>query len=93
MELITAIFSAIPSVGFPVAIAVILIVFIFKIYTRSEIREDKLHKELEESRKVNAQAIETLAKYIDKLDAIKVDTTDIKLDITKITAKVCEWMK
>lgn len=88
MELITAIFAAIPNVGFPVAVAVILIVFVLKIYKRSEEREDKLNAELAENRKATAKALETLGKYVDKLDAIKTDTADIKIDTAKILTKV-----
>ena len=87
MELLTALLGAAGEVGFPIAVAIALIVFVLKIYKRSEIREDRLNSELAENRKVTAKALETLSKYVDKLDAIKSDTTDIKLDTTKILTK------
>jgi hypothetical protein len=86
MELLTTILSAIPSVGFPVAAAIVMGVFIFRIYKRSEQREDILMKEITHTREVNAQAIETITKYADSIETIKTDISEIKTDITILRA-------
>ena len=88
MEIFTLIIEAITTVGFPIALAIAMAVFIFKIYKASENRENKLITEIQEIREVNAQAIETIAKFAGSLDTIKSDISEIKTDITILAAKV-----
>lgn len=63
---------------FPIACVIGLAFFIWNIYNQSVKREDKLMSELAENRKVNQQAIETLAVYNNRLEVIEVDIKDIK---------------
>lgn len=87
MEIITFLVEMIPTIGFPIVCVIGLGWFVFKIYKRSEVREDKLLIELTETRKVNAQAIETITKYADNLELIQKDISQIKTDITILTSK------
>lgn len=88
MEMITFFVELIPTVGFPIACVIALGIFVFKIYKRSETREDQLMLEITENRKINEKAIETIAKYAESLDTIKTDINEIKSDITVITTKI-----
>ena len=91
------------SFGLPVAIIVALGFFIFKIYNdttksnkenmekvqaRCAEREEKLYEEIAKNREVNAAAIETIAKYAEKLDIIQSDINEIKTDVIKISEKI-----
>jgi preprotein translocase subunit YajC len=53
-------------------------VFIYKIYQKSEEREDKLMNELAENRQINAEAIATIAQYADNIGSIEEDIKVIK---------------
>lgn len=86
MELLATLLSAIPTVGFPIVCVIALGIFISKIYKASEAREEKLMNEISETRKVNAQAIETITKYADSIETIKSDISEIKTDITILRA-------
>lgn len=81
-----------PSVGFPIACVIALAVFCWKMFekitTDQKEREDKLYQEIGECRIVNKQAVETIAKYAEKLDVIQTDLNGIKTDITVIKTKV-----
>jgi hypothetical protein len=88
MEIITFLIELIPTVGFPIVCVVALGWFVYRIYKRSEEREDKLLTELTETRKVNEKAIETIAKYAENLEVIQQDISQIKTDITILTSKV-----
>lgn len=90
MDLVKVLLEAIPSVGFPIAIAIAMAVFIYKIYKASEKREESLVTEIKETREINAQAIGTIAKYADSLETIKGDIGEIKTDIIILTTKVEE---
>jgi hypothetical protein len=87
MEIITFLIELIPTVGFPIVCVVALGWFVYRIYKRSEEREDKLLTELTETRKVNEKAIETIAKYAENLEVIQQDISQIKTDITILTSK------
>ena len=50
-------------------------------------REEKLFEEIKANREINGQAIATIALYADKLDTIQTDISEIKTDITILTAK------
>lgn len=88
MEVLTLLLEAIPTVGFPIVCVIALAIFISKIYKASEARETALMAEIKETRKINAQAIETITKYADSIETIKSDISEIKTDMTILTAKV-----
>ena len=87
-----AILNIISSVGFPIACAIALGIFIWKItvvmITNQKEREDKLYDELAECRSVNEKAIATIAQYADSLSNIQQDVGHIKNDITIINTKL-----
>ena len=70
----------ITTLGFPIACVIALGVFIYKIYQKSEEREDKLME-------VNEKAIATIAKYADSLEVIKNDISEIKADLNTVLNK------
>ena len=88
MEILAFLVELIPTVGFPIVCVIAMGLFIWKIYKASEAREAKLMVEITENRKINEQAIETIAKYAENLETIKTDINEIKTDITVITAKI-----
>lgn len=81
MELITA-------VGFPIAAVIALCWFIWRIYRKSEEREEALRQELKENRETNAKFAEIISKYSVEISDIKTDIRDIKQDIVIISEKV-----
>jgi hypothetical protein len=85
------IIELISTVGFPIALVLILGLFVFRIYTDTtksgKEREEKLYIEIAENRKINERAIETIALYADKLDTIQEDVAEIKKDIIILTNK------
>ena len=102
MEIATVLIELIPSLGFPIVCVIAMGAFIFYIYKqttkenaanmekvqeRCKEREDKLYEEIKETRKVNAEAIATIAKYTDSLNVIQADISDIKTEITVLNAK------
>lgn len=88
MEVLAFLVELIPTVGFPIVCVIAMGMFIWKIYKASEAREAKLMVEITENRKINKQAIETIAKYAESLETMKADISEIKTDITVITAKI-----
>ena len=70
--------SLIASLGFPIVACLALGIFVWKLYERSVKREDKLLEEIAENRKVNAEAINTLALYAERLTVIETDVREIK---------------
>ena len=85
---VTVATDVISVVGFPIACAIAMGYFIFTIYKRSIVREDKLYDELSNCREVNKQAIETITRYADRLDNISYDVSEMKTDIAKINEKI-----
>jgi len=83
-----AIIELITSLGFPIAICLVLFWFIYQIYKKSEKREDELRAEIKENQLTNQKAIETLALYAERLDTIQTDVEEIKKDIIIISDKV-----
>ena len=88
MEILTVLIEICATFGFPVAVAVAMGIFIYKIYKASEKREENLMNELKASHVTNAQAIETITKFADSIGTIKDDVAEIKTDITVLKAKV-----
>ena len=72
------ILEIIGTVGFPIALALVLLWFIYKIYKRSEQREDELRAELKVCQATNAEAIKTLALYAERLSVVEQDVKEIK---------------
>lgn len=68
----------ITNLGVPVAAMIAMAWFIYTIYKRSEQREDELRNQITEFQRVNAQAIETLTLYAERLTIIESDVKDIK---------------
>jgi hypothetical protein len=98
-----AFIDLISSVGFPIALVIVLGWFIYKIYTdttaanrtaqermqeQSKERENKLYEEIKANREVNAQAIATIGLYADSITTIQRDINDIKTGITVITERI-----
>lgn len=84
---IALITEIITTLGFPIACVIALGFFVWKIYKRSETREDTLMQEIGAMREVNAQAIETIAHYAEKLETIQEDVKEIKTDLNIILNK------
>lgn len=84
---LNAITQAISVVGFPIVAVIGMGFFIWNLYKASEKREERLMTEITENRKINAEAIKTIATYADKLDTIQTDINEIKTDITVIMSK------
>jgi chromosome segregation ATPase len=74
----------ITSVGFPIVCVLGMGFFIWQIYKQSVARENKLNEQIEASQSVNAKAIDTIAKYAEKLDTIQQDVKEIKNDVIAI---------
>ena len=93
--------SLIPTVGFPIVACLAMAFFIFIIYkntikqhkedmaavqARCAAREEKLYNEIRENRAINQKAIETLARYAERIGTIEQDVKEIKEDIIQLTA-------
>ena len=78
--------TLITSTGFPIVCVLGMGFFIWQLYKQSVERENKLYSQLAESRTVNSKAIDTIAKYAERLDTIQQDVKDIKNDIITIKA-------
>lgn len=85
---VSVITELITNLGFPVALVIVLCWFIYKIYKKSEDRELSLMEEIKENRKINAQAIETIALYAERLTHIEDNIIEIKDDVTLIKTKI-----
>ena len=75
---IAMIAELIGTLGFPIALVVAFCWFIFKIYKRSEQREDEMRQELKESREINGQFANIITEHTAELREIKTDIRDIK---------------
>lgn len=75
---IAVILEIIGTVGFPIFAALVLGVFIWRIYKKSEQREDELRQEVKESREINSKFAEIIAAHTAELGEIKTDIRDIK---------------
>lgn len=73
--------SLITQLGFPVAACIAMGVFIWKIYKKSEDREDKLNEQLVESHRINAEAIQALGECNVRLANVEADVKAIKNNI------------
>ena len=80
----TWIVELIGTVGFPIACVIIMAGFIYKIYKKSEQREDALRSQIIESQHVNAEAIKTITLYAERLGNIENDIKDVKQDVNAL---------
>ena len=87
---IALIVELISTLGFPIALVIVLCWFIWRIYKKSEDRETELRQELKESREINGKFAEIISKYSVEISEIKTDIKDIKEDILVITDKVSQ---
>ena len=78
----------ITNLGLPITMVIAMGWFIYKIYKKSEVREDTLMAEIKECREINGQAIETISLYAERLTHIEDNVTEIKNDITEIKQKI-----
>jgi preprotein translocase subunit YajC len=78
----------ITNLGLPIALVIAMAWFIYKIYKKSEEREETLMEEIKENRKINAQAIETIALYAERLTHIEDNVAEIKDDVILIKQKL-----
>lgn len=89
----------ISTLGFPMAMAAVFAGFVMyminkttdqhvkamqEVQERCKAREEKLYSEIEKNREINAQAIQVIAQYADRLDTIQKDITEIKTDVAII---------
>lgn len=82
------ILKLIAELGFPIACVLAMGIFIYEIYKQSVKREDQLNIQLEENRKINAEAIKTIALYSKRLDTIQEDVKEIKNDIISLNDRL-----
>lgn len=84
----------ITSLGFPIVCVIAMAYAMWKVYTRSEDRneqrEDKLYKVISDAQVQNKELSDTNAKFVtilqnyeSDLDGIKTDVTDIKNKLSK----------
>ena len=81
VEVITALIAALPSVGFPIFVAIALGVVAWKMYMIQREDKDKYSEQLSKSQEATAAAIDTIKSYADKLDDISYDVKAIKSKI------------
>ena len=67
----------ISTLGFPIACVIALCFFVWQLYKASVKREERLME-------VNEKAIDTIAKYADRLDEIQKDVQVIKDDVAQL---------
>lgn len=75
---VAAFVEIITTVGFPIAVAIALGVFIWIIYKQSVRREETLMGEIKENRVINTKFAGIIAQYEITLGEIKNDVKDIK---------------
>lgn len=83
----TIVVELISTLGFPIALVIVMGIFIYKIYQQSVAREENLMNEITITREINGKAVETIAHYAEKLETIQNDINDIKTEITVIASK------
>lgn len=80
--------ALVSTFGFPIACAIVLGWFVYKIYNDSingyKEREEKFYVELSRSREANCKFADIIASYTNKLDVIQIDVKDIREKIDKI---------
>lgn len=79
--------NLITTLGFPIAVCLLLFWYVWQVYKKSEKREDELRAEIRENQEANREIVKVLATYAEKLDVIQNDVEQIKHDITTINSK------
>lgn len=74
----TALVELIGTTGFPIAMVIALLWFVFTIYKKSEQREDALRQQIIDAQLTNKEAIKTLALYAERLGVVEQDVKEIK---------------
>ena len=85
---IAIILEIIGSFGFPIAVAIALGWFVYKIYKASEKREAELRAEIKENQTINSKFADIISKYSVEITEIKTDIKDIKEDIIILTEHI-----
>jgi hypothetical protein len=80
--------SLITTVGFPITCVIVLGLFIWYIYKRSEQREQELRAEISKSQEINNKFADIISKYSVEITEIKTDIKDIKEDIIILTEHI-----
>lgn len=75
---LSVIVELIGTFGFPIVAVFVLAWFIWRIYKKSEEREDNLRQELKESREINSKFADIIAAHTAELSEIKTDIREIK---------------
>jgi hypothetical protein len=78
---IAALLEGVATFGLPTVLVIVMSLFIFRIYKKSEQREDALRAQIIESQKINAQAIQTITLYAERLGVIEEDIKEVKQDV------------
>lgn len=76
------------TVGLPIALVIAMGLFIYKIYKKSEHREDALREQIVNYQVTNAEAIKTLALYAERLGSIETDIKAVKQDVMLISEHI-----
>lgn len=79
--------NLITTLGFPIAVCVLLFWYIWQVYKKSEKREDELRAEIRENQEANRETVKVLATYAEKLDIIQDDVEEIKKSLPVTTDK------
>lgn len=79
--------NLITTLGFPIAVCVLLFWYIWQVYKKSEKREDELRAEIKENQEANRETVKVLATYAEKLDVIQDDVEEIKKSLPVTTDK------
>lgn len=82
--------NLITTLGFPIAVCILLFWYVWQVYKKSEKREDELRAEIRENQEANKETVKVLAAYAEKLDIIQNDVESIKKDITIINTKTAQ---
>ena len=87
---IDVITNLITTLGFPIAVCLLLFWYVWQVYKKSEKREDELRAEIRENQEANREIVKVLATYAEKLDVIQDDVEQIKHDINTINSKAAQ---
>lgn len=82
--------NLITTLGFPIAVCILLFWYVWQVYKKSEKREDELRAEIKENQEANREIVKVLATYAEKLNVIQDDVEQIKHDITTINSKTVQ---
>ena len=84
----------ITSLGFPIVCVIAMAYAMWKVYTRSEDRneqrEDKLYKVISDAQVQNKELSDTNAKFVTILENYESDLDGIKTDVTDIKSKLAK---